>query len=192
MDSDPRRQRVVLAAVLGLLAVVAWWWMDPFGGPSVVPANRPQARPAPTATRGVSADDILSAGVGLDRLARVPPAPADSGRNPFTLGQSDAPDVPEERSTSGGPAPGLPSPTMSAMPPAPTGPPAPPPITVKFIGMVTRSDVRVAVLSDGRNVYHGREGEIVDGRWRIVRIGEESLQIEYVDGRGRQTVRLSG
>jgi hypothetical protein len=81
---------------------------------------------------------------------------------------------------------------MSAMPPAPTGPPPPPPITVKFIGMVTRSDVRVAVLSDGRNVYHGREGEVVDGRWRIVRIGEESLQIEYVDGRGRQTVRLSG
>jgi hypothetical protein len=64
---------------------------------------------------------------------------------------------------------------------------------VKFIGIVERVDVgRLAVLSDGRNVYYGREGEIVDGRWRIVRIGEESLQIEYVDGRGRQTVRLTG
>ena len=51
---------------------------------------------------------------------------------------------------------------------------------------------KVAVLSDGRNVYYGRAGEIVDGRWRIVSIGEESLQIEHADGRGRQTVRLSG
>jgi len=75
----------------------------------------------------------------------------------------------------------------------PAGPPPPPPITVKFIGVVSRRDVgKVAVLSDGKNVYYGREGEIVDGRWRIVVIGEESLQIEYVDGRGRQTVRLTG
>ncbi len=76
---------------------------------------------------------------------------------------------------------------------APLPPPGPPPITVKFIGVVSRRDVgRVAVLSDGKNVYYGRAGEIVDGRWRIVSIGEESLQIEYADGRGRQTVRLTG
>ena len=76
---------------------------------------------------------------------------------------------------------------------APLPPPGPPPITVKFIGVVSRRDVgKVAVLSDGKNVYYGREGEIVDGRWRIVSIGEESLQIEHADGRGRQTVRLTG
>jgi hypothetical protein len=72
-------------------------------------------------------------------------------------------------------------------------PPGPPPIAVKFIGLVKRQDIgKVAVLSDGKNVYYGREGEIVDGRWRIVTIGEESLQIEYADGRGRLTVRLTG
>ena len=79
--------------------------------------------------------------------------------------------------------------------PPPVTPPVPqvPPITVKFIGVVSRKDVgKVAILSDGKNVYYGREGEIVDGRWRIVSIGEESLQIEYVDGRGRQTVRMTG
>jgi hypothetical protein len=51
---------------------------------------------------------------------------------------------------------------------------------------------RVAVLSDGRSVYHGREGEVIEGRYRIVRIGEESIQMEHLDGRGRQTIRLSG
>ena len=82
---------------------------------------------------------------------------------------------------------------MVSGPVVPPGPPPLAPIVVKFIGVVSRQDVgRVAVLSDGRNVYYGREGEIVDGRWRIVTIGEESLQIEYADGRGRQTVRLTG
>lgn len=84
-------------------------------------------------------------------------------------------------------------PVRPAAPSGPLQPPPPPPITVKFIGVVSRRDVgRVAVLSDGKNVYYGREGEIVDGRWRIVSIGEESLQIEYADGRGRQTVRMTG
>ena len=51
---------------------------------------------------------------------------------------------------------------------------------------------KVAVLSDGKFVYYGREGDIIEGRYRVVRIGEESVQMEYVDGRGRQTIRLSG
>ena len=38
----------------------------------------------------------------------------------------------------------------------------------------------------------GREGEIIDGRYRLVRIGVESVVMEYVDGRGRTTIRLSG
>ena len=33
---------------------------------------------------------------------------------------------------------------------------------------------------------------MIEGRYRIVQIGEESMQIEHLDGRGRQTIRLSG
>ena len=72
-------------------------------------------------------------------------------------------------------------------------PPPPPPISYKFIGTLTQGDTgRIAVLSDGKFVYHGREGDIIEGRYRVVKIGEESIQMEYVDGRGRQTIRLSG
>ena len=38
----------------------------------------------------------------------------------------------------------------------------------------------------------GQPGQIIDGKYRIVKIGEESIQLEYADGRGRQTIRLSG
>jgi hypothetical protein len=32
----------------------------------------------------------------------------------------------------------------------------------------------------------------VDGQYRIVKIGIESIQIEYVNGKGRQTLRVDG
>ena len=65
---------------------------------------------------------------------------------------------------------------------------------LKFIGLVDApgQTARIAVLSDGRNVFHGREGDIIDGRYRIVRIGAESIEMTYVDGQGRQVIRLSG
>jgi hypothetical protein len=76
----------------------------------------------------------------------------------------------------------------------PPPPPPPPPIALKFIGIVSgeQSTGKVAVLSDGKFVYYGREGDIIEGRYRVVRIGEESIQMEYLDGRGRQTIRLTG
>ncbi len=84
-------------------------------------------------------------------------------------------------------------------PPPPTGPPPPPPlppIALKFIGLVQTADKtqRLAVLSDGRGSIpiYGKEGDIIDGRYRIVRIGAESIELTYLDGRGRQTIRLSG
>jgi hypothetical protein len=90
---------------------------------------------------------------------------------------------------------GVPGQGATTLGPAPAGgPPPPQPITLKFIGTVTvpGETGRVAVLSDGKFVYHGREGDIIDGRYRLVLIGEESVQLEYVDGRGRQTIRLTG
>jgi len=189
MAADPRRQRALLAGLVVALLLVMWWQFGLPGGdapaPGPAPATKRQAR------RTATPAETIAAGVALDRLAREPEAPVDSGRDPFAFGARG--------SASGAPAVGVPTgqmPSSVTDVPAtalPTGPPGPPPIDVRFIGVIEREDVgTLAVLSDGRNVYYGRVGEIVDGRWRIVSIGEESLQIEYADGQGRQTVRLSG
>jgi hypothetical protein len=67
------------------------------------------------------------------------------------------------------------------------------PIPLKFIGVVESPEAgRIAALSDGTFVYHGREGDVIEGRYRIVKIGVESIVIEHVDGGGRQTIRLTG
>ena len=83
---------------------------------------------------------------------------------------------------------------MSDAPSAPAGPPPLPPIAMRFIGLVEEQDHvrKIAILTDGRGIYQGREGDIIEGRYRIVRIGVESVELAYLDGRGRQTIRLSG
>ena len=95
----------------------------------------------------------------------------------------------------------LPLVVVVAVPPVPVpvllppGPPPLPPIPFKFIGLVegTAGTKKIAVLSDSKGlVVHGSEGTIIDGRFRILSIGTESLDIAYADGRGRQTLRLTG
>lgn len=79
-------------------------------------------------------------------------------------------------------------------PPMPVGPPPLPPIPLKFIGVMDQiGGVKVAILSDSRgNVFYGKEGAIIDGRYQLTRIGAESAELAYADGRGRQAIRLSG
>jgi hypothetical protein len=95
-------------------------------------------------------------------------------------------------------APTGPRPPVNPAPietPPPTGPPPPPPIPLRYIGYLDQPGevARVAVLSDGRgNVFNGKEGDIIEGRYRVLRIGTDSADLIYVDGRGRQTIRLSG
>ena len=67
-------------------------------------------------------------------------------------------------------------------------------IGLRFIGYWEDpvSKQRVAALSDDRGVYHGSEGDTVEGRYEILRIDAESIEIAYFDGTGRRTIRLSG
>jgi hypothetical protein len=86
-------------------------------------------------------------------------------------------------------------PVQPAPVPVPAGPPPPPPIPLRLIGMLNAPTQagRVAVFSDGRgNTFNGREGDIIEGRYRLLRIGADNVEVAYTDGRGRQVIRLSG
>ena len=124
--------------------------------------------------------------VRLDEVVPAHPGPVETGRNPFRFG-SRLPVTP--------PGPGLGGPDTESL----AGGPAPDtvlsdPIQLKFIGIVEAPDSvgPVAVLSDGRSVYHGRQDDIIEGRYRIIRIDVESIEIEVLDGGRRRTLRLSG
>ena len=63
---------------------------------------------------------------------------------------------------------------------------------LSYIGFVESPGIegRVVVLTDGEVVHHGRVGDVIDGRYRIVGVGLESVDLERIDGQGEQTLRL--
>lgn len=175
------RRRSVLIGVLAIIAVVAAWRY--LGSPA--PAD-----PVAAAARRAAAAEVLlpPVDVRLDALDASRQAPGEGARNLFVFGARAMTTVPAR-----GPSTGIVFEPVPA-PAGPTGPPPLPPIPFKFIGLVEgASGGRIAVLSDSRGlVVHGTEGAIIDGRFRILSIGPESIDVAYADGRGRQTLPLSG
>lgn len=180
-----RRSQVVLGALVVVLGAAAAYrlWPGTTGSAPAASSTRGAARTSGGGAQGLGPD------VHLEALQRERVKPGDVDRNLFRF-------KPKAAST----PPTVPVTTRPAEPPAPpmpTGPPPPPPvppIPFKFIGIleVPGQSRRVAILSDPRGVYHGREGDIIEGRYRILQIGTESVEMAEVDGRGRQTIRLSG
>jgi hypothetical protein len=177
----PRRQFIVLGVLLVALAGLIVYNLDG-SQQAAVPAQtsnppRPQRGRQPPATTAEALD------LRIESLSQAKPAPEESDRNPFRFRPPPPP-----------PSAAAPE-TLPEVEPPVGPPPEPqlPPIPLKFIGVFEAARVgKVAALKDERGVYHAREGEIVVGQYRVVRIGVESIVLEYADGRGRQTIRLSG
>lgn len=184
-SSRPRPWLLVLLGVVALAALVSFTWRS--ATPALSPSNSGAARPR--ASNGQTGVRPESLNVELDRL-NAPPPPPSAERNPFRFEPKPLP-APMSMPYSGGGAPGARGARPdSAQPPGPLGPP---PIPLKFIGILDAPGAgKIAALSDGRNVFNGREGDIIDGRYRIVHIGVESIVLERVDGSGRQTIPLTG
>lgn len=74
----------------------------------------------------------------------------------------------------------------------PTGPPPPPPIDLKFFGYETHQGggSRRAFLLHGDNVFIASEGDVVDHRYKVVRIAPFSVQVEDIPFSNTQTLPL--
>jgi hypothetical protein len=187
MPAERRRLLVVLAFVV-LLGAVAWTYFG--SGTPARPAAARAGSPPPRNRQAAASTDALPAAesVRLSSLEHDREEPPATTRNPFKF---------ERRASAAKPA-DAPAPVFApapAEPAAPTGPPPPPPIPLKFIGVLEQGGgSRWAVLSlgDARAPLHGKEGDIIDGRYRILKIGTESIEMAYLDGRGKQTIRLTG
>ena len=175
-------------AVAAMLVVAAVVWTSGGSAPTPIATQVPRS-PAPRAQAGSGAADAAPGQVQLDSLKVHRAEPGDAVRNPFRF-QARAPQPPPASQVP--PKPVNQGPFVPVSPPVPTGPPPPPPIPLKFIGVVTQGDKRVAVLSDGKAPISGKEGDIILGQYRILKVGTESIEMSYVDGRGRQTIRLTG
>jgi hypothetical protein len=183
MAGERRTVWLGAALVVALVALVGVRSMDQSAGP--VAGERRSPPPRPTGRNGAHANSDAAADVNLALLKRERGEPGDTERNPFRFRPKPAPPV------ATGPAVTRPSNQTAGapfVPAVPTGPPPLPPIPLKFIGLVQKLDgTKIAVLSDGKHVMHGLEGQD-----HLLKVGQESIEISYIDGRGRQTIRLTG
>lgn len=180
-----RRPRTVLLVLLGLvLAAAAFVTLRPSTGPAPQTSNSGRVPQQATSEKPLDAQELK---VRLDDLKARPPDVGDAERNPFRF-QAKAPPPPPP-----GPKPGAPPPDPFPKVDTPPAPAGPPPIPLKFIGVTEAPGVgKIAALTDCKHTVQGRENETIEGRYRIVKIGVESLMIEYIDGTGRTTLRMSG
>jgi hypothetical protein len=182
MTGRTRRQAALLAGLLAvLIAIVA---LQPGADDPAAPGQR--SSNAQRRGGGEAMPDAPVVDLGLERLHGTRDPLPDTDRNPFRFRPAPAPPPPAAVLR---PAP----PPREFGPPVPTGPPPPPPIPIKFFGLVVLRGDRVAAFSDTRgNTFYGREGDIIEGRYRVLRIGTDAVELAYLDGRGRQTIRLTG
>ncbi|HET7217384.1 MAG TPA: hypothetical protein VFJ02_05020 [Vicinamibacterales bacterium] len=179
--SSRARPRAWLLGVLGLAIVglIAYWmWPAPPPPLPAQPATRARNTRAGSG-QAVAPEDLK---VRLEALQTKRPDPGEVERNPFRFRPPPPPPAPKP-------------PPQSLLPPvvAPPQPPPVPPIPLKFMGTVEGPGIKLAALTDCKGfTYAGREGEVIDGRYRLVRIQVESIVMEYLNGTGRTTIRKSG
>ncbi len=175
-----RRRLLWLVGLLAAVAVLAWVRFRPTGSDgrtSNAVADSPERGgplpvPDPVKFRDLEGAPVLTA----------------AGRNPFVFGSRPLPPAPSRPLVL---PPGGSGPTGTATPALPSGPP---PIGLKLTGMtvIPGSGRRMVTLKDPAKgaLYQAFEGDIVDGRYRVVKVGVQSVVLSYVDGTGTRTIPL--
>lgn len=66
----------------------------------------------------------------------------------------------------------------------------PPDFTLEYLGNFGPPEKKIAVFRDGKQTRNALEGDVIDGRFRVVRIGYESVEIQFLGSPGWPAKRL--
>jgi hypothetical protein len=132
----------------------------------------------------------------LDLLARLKNAPSEPGSrgSVFDFGAAPAPKVdpvkpgPMIAGRGAAPAP----PPDAAKPAGPPPAPPAPPIPLKFYGYsnTARGGARRAFFLDGEDIQVAGENELIRNRYKVIRIGVNSVVVEDTTNKNQQTLPL--
>ena len=181
-----RRRWIVPGLAVAAVASVGWVVLRDTG-----PAVAPSASAAETPKGALRREPELPR-IDLARLDRPRPSSGVGRRDLFDF--AAPPPTP--------PPPPPPPPPRNAAPveaetPPPVTLPTPPPlapINIKYIGAFEgKKGLKVAVLmTDRKEVLTGQTGEVVANRYRIVRIGLESVDVQEVGTEQVRRIPLKG
>src|SRR3954469_323366 len=172
------KKKVAIAVVLGVvvLFLAGRMLMENFSTPDVVATTPPIVTTQPPATTSGARPAPKVVGANLDptlhpewMAATESMTYSGTGRNIFSL--ISAPPVIEQ--------PKAPARPVRVADPGPPPPPPPPVIDLKFFGFSSeKSGLKKAFLLRGEDVFIAAEGEVVDRRYRVVKILPFSVQVE--------------
>jgi hypothetical protein len=189
------RKQMMAAAVLGvfLLLVVVYQFMPSSSTiasttpatTAIGPEGTPMKNPRATARRGSGPalgkkerpPQNLDPTLHLEQLASTEQIKYEgSGRNIFVSQADPVIPTPHDNGTTDNKTnPGYQPPSVAA----------PPPIPLKFFGFASKpGEPKKIFLSKGEDVFIAGEGEIVDRRYKVVRISATSVEIQDVVGSG--------
>lgn len=193
------RTKLVAAVALGVVAVVvlAWQFAGWFGGnsssaaapvPTASTDFGKEAAPSPRKSgRNRDAGQKQNSAKNLDPTLRLDLLKSSedtkyegAGRNIFKVFEIPKPITPPiktpDREEATGPPP----------------PPAPPPINLKFYGFATpQGGSKRIFLAKNEDVFIAKEGDIVDRRYKVVRISPNAVEILDVLSNNRQSIPLT-
>jgi hypothetical protein len=188
--------------------------LPPAAGPRTLPVAAPRettkTRPALRAAvqefkpvlKSARAEDRIDPAtidptLRLNLIQRLASIPIEGGsRTIFDFGaapppkQPDPPKIFPKPPSSVAAAP-PPPPPVSITPAAPVKPTAPP-IRLKFYGFVggARTKTKRAFFLDGEDIFVAGEGDVIQKRYRVVRIGLNSVVMEDLEFKSEQTLNL--
>lgn len=129
----------------------------------------------------------------LDLLAKLQGVETSGpGRNLFQFGTA-----PPKPAALKGPEPKVVpvavKPAVNNQPAKPPGPAPPPPINLRYYGYSSESgqNVKTAFFLDGEDILVAKEGETLKRRYRVVRIGVNSVVMEDTQSKHEQTLPLA-
>ncbi len=186
------RKQVIALSVLGAIAVGMLAYQFWPSSPSAAPAKaQTAAAPAKPATRHTASGKVVPAveprldpTLDLNRLSQSEEIKyAGNGRNIFVAGSVASIEKPKKPGVTDRDSAGI-----RPLPPIPQ----PPQITLKFFGFANHpGETRKAFLSQGEDIFIASEGDIVDRRYRVLRISPTTVDVEDVLNNHRQSIQLT-
>jgi hypothetical protein len=183
-----RREKALLGLLAAATVVGAFVWL-----------RHPKAGPAATARPRSSLPAAPIPRIDLARLDARAPAANVGGRDLFDFGAPSfvpvaAPAPPPAGTPPPAASPGGPGGTATLGDLAGPAVPRLPPLNLKYIGSVDNGKgVKVAVLVTDRNeVLTGQPGQILANRYRVARIGLESVDLEEIGSGQTRRIPLKG
>lgn len=188
-EQEQTRQKVLLGVLAVLLLVLGWVYVPGLlsgDGGAAGAGGRRGARAGESA-----ADRVAVEHLELDRLA-VEPRDYDPGRNPFSYYTPPPPPppgpTPEELAERAAEAKrraeaeaerraALEVERANAPPPKPK----PPAFQLTYLGSFGPEGRKIAVFTDGEEIYNAVVGDVLSDSFAVSEIGFESVTITYVD-----------